>query len=189
MQRRNYIVITSCIFFIVAVFFLNKKFPPEPITEVPYFSYPDQNNNLFTTNNLLGKVTIADFFFTSCPVTCPRMKAYMKQLHEFYDMNPGIQFLSISVDPKNDTKSRINDFINDRGLSYSNWFFLQSDEQSIVDLLEKGFLLSGEGLPGRHSTKFILIDSNAQILGYYEYSDKEDFNDLITDATYLLNRL
>ena len=117
------------------------------------------------------------------------MKAYMKQLHEFYDMNPGIQFLSISVDPKNDTKSRINDFINDRGLSYSNWFFLQSDEQSIVDLLEKGFLLSGEGLPGRHSTKFILIDSNAQILGYYEYSDKEDFNDLIADATYLLNRL
>ena len=60
---------------------------------------------------------------------------------------------------------------------------------SIVDLLEKGFLLSGEGLPGRHSTKFILIDSNAQILGYYEYSDKEDFNDLIADATYLLNRL
>jgi len=189
MKRRNYIVITSCIFFIVAVFFLNQKFPPEPIHEVPYFSYPDQNNKFFTTNNLLGKVTIADFFFTSCPVTCPRMKAYMKQLHEFYDMNTGVQFLSISVDPKNDTKSKINDFITQRGLSYPNWFFLQSDEESIVDLLEDGFLLSGEGLPGRHSTKFILIDSNAQILGYYEYSDKEDFNNLIADATYLLNRL
>ena len=52
-----------------------------------------------------------------------------------------------------------------------------------------GFLLSGEGLPGRHSTKFILIDSEAQILGYYEYSDEKEFNALKSDATYLLNRL
>tara|TARA_B100001142_G_scaffold324009_1_gene375031 strand:+ start:302 stop:871 length:570 start_codon:yes stop_codon:yes gene_type:complete len=189
MQRRNYIVIASCIFFIVAIFFLNKKFPPDPIHKVPYFSYTDQNNKIFTTNDLLGKITIADFFFTGCPVTCPRMKAYMNQIHEFYDMNPGVQFLSISVDPKNDTQSVINNFIRERGLSYSNWFFLQSDEESIVSLLEDGFLLSGEGLPGMHSTKFILIDSNAQILGYYEYSSKEDFNNLISDTTYLLNRL
>jgi len=189
MQRRNYIVIASCIFFIVAVFFLNKKFPPEPIHKIPYFSYPDQNNNLFATNNLLGKVTIADFFFTSCPVTCPRMKASMNQLHEFYGMNPGVQFLSISVDPKNDTREAINNFIDQRGLDYNNWFFLQSEEESIVNLLENGFLLSGEGLPGRHSTKFILIDSEAQILGYYEYSDEKEFNNLKSDATYLLNRL
>lgn len=189
MQRRNYIVIASCIFFIVAIFFLNKKFPPDPIHKVPFFSYTDQNNKIFTTNDLLGKITIADFFFTGCPVTCPRMKAYMNQIHEFYDMDPGVQFLSISVDPKNDTQSVINNFIRERGLSYSNWFFLQSDEESIVSLLEDGFLLSGEGLPGMHSTKFILIDSNAQILGYYEYSSKEDFNNLISDTTYLLNRL
>ena len=189
MQRRNYIVIASCIFFIVAIFFLNKKFPPDPIHKVPFFSYTDQNNKIFTTNDLLGKITIADFFFTGCPVTCPRMKAYMNQIHEFYDMDPGLQFLSISVDPKNDTQSVINNFIRERGLSYSNWFFLQSDEESIVSLLEDGFLLSGEGLPGMHSTKFILIDSNAQILGYYEYSSKEDFNNLISDTTYLLNRL
>ena len=189
MQRRNHIVIASCIFFIVAIFFLNKKFPPDPIHKVPYFSYTDQNNKIFTTNDLLGKITIADFFFTGCPVTCPRMKAYMNQIHEFYDMDPGVQFLSISVDPKNDTQSVINNFIRERGLSYSNWFFLQSEEESIVSLLEDGFLLSGEGLPGMHSTKFILIDSNAQILGYYEYSSKEDFNNLISDTTYLLNRL
>ncbi len=113
----------------------------------------------------------------------------MKQLHKYYDTNPGVQFLSISVDPKNDTRTAIKDFIYQRGLVANNWFFLQSEEENIVDLLENGFLLSGEGLPGRHSTKFILIDSNAQILGYYEYSDEEHINNLKSDATYLLNRL
>ena len=154
-----------------------------------YFSYLDQNNNFFTTNHLKNKITIAYFFFTSCPVICPRMNEYMKQLNQFYGDTPNIQFLAISVDPTNDTRSVINDYIDKQKLRYDNAFFLESDEESISKLLEEGFLLSGEGLPGLHSTKFILINSNAEISGYYEPSNSNEFNQLKKDVTHLLNTL
>ena len=189
MRRGNSIVIFACVLVIFAIFLVNKQAPPEPIHKITYFSYIDQYDQIFSTNNLTGKITIADFFFTSCPLICPTMNRYMKQLNEFYTDTPNIQFLSISVDPNNDTKSVINNYIDVQGLKYSNWFFLESELESISELLEKGFLLSGDGLPGQHSTKFILINSNAQILGYYEPSDADEFSKLKSDATYLLNRL
>tara|TARA_B100001750_G_C15442953_1_gene564597 strand:- start:89 stop:661 length:573 start_codon:yes stop_codon:yes gene_type:complete len=190
MQRGNLIVIFTCLLVIVAILVINKETPPpEPINMVSYFSYPDQNNNLFSTNNLNGKITIADFFFTKCLGICPRMNEYMKKLNNHYKDTPNIQFLSISVDPENDTKSVINDYIQNQELEYKNWFFLQSEKESISKLLEKGFLLSGDGLPAQHSTKFILINSNAEILGYYEPSNSNEFNQLKSDATYLLNKL
>jgi len=189
MQRGNLIVIFTCLLLIAAILVVNRRMPPEPINLVSYFSYPDQNNNLFSTNNLKGKITIADFFFTGCIGICPTMNQYMKQLNEHYQNNPNIQFLSISVDPKNDTKSAINDYISKQGLIYKNWFFLESEKESISRLLEESFLLSGDGLPAMHSTKFILINSNAEILGYYEPSNSSEFNKLKSDTRYLLNRL
>lgn len=189
MRRGNSIVIFACLLVIFAILLVNKQAPPEPIHKVTYFSYPDQHDQIFSTNNLTGKITIADFFFTSCPAICPTMNRYMKKLNEFYTNTPNIQFLSISVDPNNDTRSVINNYIDAQGLKYSNWFFLESELESISELLEKGFLLSGDGLPGQHSTKFILINSNAQILGYYEPSDADEFSKLKSDTTYLLNRL
>jgi protein SCO1/2 len=189
MRRGNSIVIFSCILVIFAILLVNKQAPPEPINNVTYFNYPTQYDKMFSSNDLVGKITVADFFFTSCPMICPRMNQYMKELNEYYADALDIQFLSISVDPENDTKSVINEYITKQELEYANWFFLESTLESISELLEKGFLLSGDGLPGLHSTKFILINANAEILGYYDPMDDEQFRKLKSDATYLLNRL
>ena len=43
-----------------------------------------------------------------------------------------------------------------------------SDSSSIETLVEKGFLLAADNLPGEHSQKFILINPNAEIIGYYD---------------------
>ena len=186
MKRRNYIVIFSCMIVIMAILTLNDISSPSPIHKVSYFSFIDQYDDVFTTNELKGKITIADFFFTSCPVICPRMSEKMKELAEIYKNDENIQFLSISVDPINDSKEVINNYINTRNLNYSNWYFLQTDS-SISSLLPEGFLLSGENLPGMHPTKFILINYDGEIVGYYDPAIDSEFNILKNNTTYLLN--
>ena len=186
MKRRNYIVIFSCMIVIMAILTLNDISSPSPIHKVSYFSFIDQYDDVFTTNKLKGKITIADFFFTSCPVICPRMSEKMKELAEIYKNDENIQFLSISVDPINDSKEVINNYINTRNLNYSNWYFLQTDS-SISSLLPEGFLLSGENLPGMHPTKFILINYDGEIVGYYDPAIDSEFNILKNNTTYLLN--
>jgi len=186
MKRRNYIVIFSCMIVIMAILSLNNISSPNPIHKVSYFSFIDQHDNIFTTNDLKNKITISDFFFTSCPVICPRMSEKMKELAEIYKNEKNIQFLSISVDPKNDSKEVINNYISTRKLNYSNWYFLQTDS-SISSLLPEGFLLSGENLPGMHPTKFILINYEGEIVGYYDPFIESEFNILKNNTTHLLN--
>ena len=55
MKRRNYIVIFSCIIVIIAILSLNNISSPSPIHKVSYFSFIDQYNNVFTTNELKVK--------------------------------------------------------------------------------------------------------------------------------------
>ncbi len=100
-----------------------------------------------------------------------------------------IQFVSFSVDPSFDTVDVINKYIKQQNLQYDNWYFLQTDQSSIVDLLERGFLLSGEGLPGMHSTKFILIDSSANIVGFYDPFIQSEFSVLENHIELLLGEI
>ena len=66
---------------------------------------------------------------------------------------------------------------------------METENSSIEQLLEDGFKLSGEGLPAMHSTKFILIDSNAFIRGYYDPFLDEDYKKLEEHALYLLENI
>jgi len=189
MRRGNSIVIFASVLIIILISFIYRESPLVPIHKVTYFNYPTQHDTMFSSNDLIGKITIADFFFTSCPALCPAMNRYMKELSLLYQNNPDIQFLSISVDPKNDTKSSILTYIDSQKLNYSNWFFLESESESIPKLLEEGFMLSGDGLPGLHSSKFILINSDGEIIHYYDPFLEAEFDKLKKDTKHLLSRL
>ena len=191
MRKFNNRLIFSLLFVIIVIFFITKEdaLIPDPLYKIPYFSYSTQNNSLFTANNLSDKISVVDFFFTSCQGPCPAMNRYMKYLVEEFSNYDNIQFISFSVDPVTDSVSQIKNFIDKTSLNYDNWYFLETDTSSIKNLLEDGFKLSGEGLPGMHSTKFILIDSDAFIRGYYNpFLDKE-LDSLEDHISYLLDNI
>jgi len=191
MRKFNNRIIFCLLFVIFAIFIITKKesLPLEPLYEIPYFSYNDQNTNSFTVNNLKNKISIVDFFFTSCQGPCPAMNRYMSYLVDEFSEYSDIQFVSFSVDPHVDSSSHIKDYLDRMGLNYSNWYFLETEEPSIKRLLEDGFKFSADGLPGMHSTKFILVDSNAFIRGYYDPFLNEDFEKLEEHALYLLENI
>ena len=88
------------------------------ISEVSPFQLTDQDQQTFTADDLEGKVTVIDFFFTQCTGLCPRLSKEMTLLQKRFARLEDFQLVSVSVDPENDTSENIDQFIELNLMSY-----------------------------------------------------------------------
>ncbi len=51
-----------------------------------------------------AKVWVTDFFFTTCPTICPKMKNEMLRVLDAYQGDERVVILSHSIDPEHDTQ-------------------------------------------------------------------------------------
>jgi protein SCO1/2 len=167
---------------------------PEPalskLYPVPDFSLTDQTDKTVTLAELKGKVWVADFIFTSCGGTCPAMTDQMRKLQEALPSD--IRMVSFTVDPVRDTPKALAAYAAEHGANRDRWLFLTGDKQALYDLCVKGFKLplDDEGgtpvEPIAHSTRFVLVDRQGVIRGYYSGIEDPDLARLATDARKLL---
>ena len=59
--------------------------------------------------------------------------------------------------------------------------------EEIIELSEKGFYLSAALLPAGHSTRFVLVDKERRIRGFYDGTNIEEMNKIISDIKILLD--
>ncbi len=172
--RKTLLVFSAAVLGITALAVLTIQFADLSRKEIPVYSavpafqLQDQNGTPFTEKNLRGKITVLDFFFTRCPGACPVMSKQLEELYKLYASSDKVQFVSITVDPQHDTPDVLRDYAKDHSVVDDRWKFLRGDIQDVITLSEKGCLLPAENLPAGHSTKFVLIDQDAQIRGYFE---------------------
>jgi protein SCO1/2 len=157
---------------------------------VPEFSLTERTGRTVTLQDLRGKVWIADFIFTSCAGTCPAMTAQMQKLQE--SLPRDIEFVSFSVDPRRDTPDVLARYAKQFNADPVRWMFLTGERQKLYDLSIKGFKLAlddsqgTETEPITHSSRFVLIDREGRILGYYSGTDPDDLKRLSEDSKKLL---
>ena len=136
--------------------------------EIPDFSMTERNGQPFGKNEMLGKINIVEFFFTSCPGVCPVMNRNMSGLYRKLDGEDVVQFVSISVDPERDSLAALRNYADSLGVNDNRWAFLRAPVENVIDVCENGFMLPADGLPGGHSTRFVLVDPLGRIRGYYD---------------------
>jgi len=61
------------------------------------FELPDTRGKLVSLSDLGQKVVILDFWYTGCE-NCVNLHSLMKTIHDKYKNNPGVVFVSISID-------------------------------------------------------------------------------------------
>jgi len=156
------------------------------IAPVPAFHLIDQNAKPLDSASLLGHPYIVDLIFTRCGGVCPMMTAKMASLG--LQIAPAVHFVSVSVDPKNDTPAEFKKYAQQFHADESRWSFLTGDLDQIT-VLARGLLLVYEPAtasePITHSDRFLLIDSNGQIRGVYRSNESEELKRLVTDANTL----
>ncbi|HKJ68724.1 MAG TPA: SCO family protein [bacterium] len=133
---------------------------------VPEFTFVNQDSISFGSEDLQGKITVLDFFFTNCQGPCPMMSMKMAELYDQYAGAQKVQFVSISVDPARDSLAALQSYQSRYGVSDQRWNFLRAPIGEVRDLSVNGFMLGGD-FPMGHSTRFVLIDPQNRIRGYY----------------------
>lgn len=145
------------------------------------FSFTERSGRTVTLEDLLGRVWVCDFFFTTCNGPCPTMSANMRELQDRLE-GTEVQLVSFSVDPTYDTVDVLREYADLQGADPERWWFLTGEESAVEQLCFDSFSLALSRIPktpdniGRHvahSTKFIVVDETGAIRGYYEGEDEE----------------
>lgn len=156
---------------------------PLPDITAPSFSLIDQNAAPFTSEDLKGKVWIADFFFTTCTGPCPLLTQRLSQLDKKLT-DPNIRFVSFSVDPETDTPAILKAYAEKLSPS-PRWHFLTGPDNTAYSIA-KALALPALPASGKdsifHSTKFVLVSPAGKVAGYYDSSDPASLDKLATDA-------
>jgi len=170
------------------IFFLNataKKTLPT-YGRIKNFELTDSNNSSFNLSQLKNKVWVADFIFTTCGTICPIMTKNMASLHRSYKLDDRVDFISVSVNPEYDTPKRLKEFSNKYQADTQNWHFLTGSRKKIRDVVVGSFKLGSIEEPIFHSAKFVLVDTQRNIRGYYDGTETKEINELFKDIALLL---
>jgi protein SCO1 len=154
------------------------------------FSLTNQFDQRFGSEDLAGKIWIADFVFTSCRGPCPIISSRMSELQKPLK-GTDVHLVSFSVDPETDTPPVLRAYADKVKAQEGRWDFLTGPKSVIYDLSVKAFKLgvSEQGdEPGQpvHSTRFVLVDQHGDIRGYYDALAPDAVTKLLADASHLL---
>lgn len=157
---------------------------------VPPFQLIDQNGQPFGSQQLRGKIWIADFIYTTCPGPCPMISSRMSELQKPLE-NTDVHLVSITVDPEHDTPTVLRGYAGKLEARAGRWDFLTGPRPAIYALSRDGFKLgvndgTGEAGVPVHSTRLVLVDRHATIRGYYDATAPDAVTRLLADANHLL---
>lgn len=196
MKKRSSITLFALLVFIVpltAYALLNvyerrwEKLPVyasgQPVAD---FSMTNQDGREVSTALWSNKIVVSNFFFSHCPVVCPKMMANLKRVNISLQGDKEILINSFSVDPERDSVARLKKYADQFGIDTRQWDLLTGQKKDIYKLARNSFMVvatDGDGGPADfiHSDKLVLIDKQKRIRGYYDGTSETETNQLLLD--------
>src|SRR5579862_4599506 len=152
-------------------------------SSIPDFTLTDQTGAQFSSAaQLKGRVWIADFIFTNCTGPCPRMTSQMHHVQTELAGVDGVRLVSFTVDPARDTPPVLAEYAARFQAQTGTWFFLTGPQDALHQLSRNAFLLGDVDGNLQHSTRFVLVDRQSKIRGFYLTSEEDAIPRLIADT-------
>ena len=155
------------------------------------FSLINQNGETVTQEFYNDKIYIADFFFTTCPTICPIMTKNMVTIQKRIK-DKDVLLLSHSVTPEIDSIAQLKKYALEKGVNDTVWNLVTGDKKQIYELARKLYLAvktNGDGGPFDmiHTENFVLVDKEKRIRGFYDGTNAEEIEELMSDLQILQN--
>ena len=141
------------------------------------FSFVNQDGESITEKSVRNRVTVVEYFFTSCPSICPVMNANLKEVYEKFKTNPAFMILSHTVDPERDSVTVLKKYAARYDAESPGWQFLTGSKDSLYQRASKDYLLAVEDSSNSsfiHTQYAALLDKKRQIRGFYDLTNKEN---------------
>ncbi len=169
--------------------------------KVSNFHLINQLGDTVNLYSLQGKLIVMDFFFTSCRSTCPIITKNMRNMQRSF-MKGGdimsapdsniVQFVSFSVDPETDSVARLKKYADHYQIDPDNWWLLTGNRDTIYNYafnelkVDKIDTLTPINPDFVHTTRFVLIDKNFNVRGFYDGTDSASLDKLSKDIGLLM---
>ena len=180
-------------------FYISPDFTPtfeEPKTgshKIKNFVFTNQDSLPFGSDNLNGKIHVANFMFTSCTNICPIMTTNMTEVEKVFANNQNIHLVSFTVTPWIDNPGLLKRYKKEFTMNSSNWNFLTGNKSDIYRLARKSYFAEEEigftkdSTDFLHTEHFLLVDKTMRIRGVYNGTLRLEMQQLIKDI-HLLNK-
>jgi protein SCO1/2 len=167
-----------------------KEVPDTIYHTLPDFKLTDQNGKPVMLKTFDKKIFVAGFFYTHCPNVCGQMMKNLNQVAANFAKNKMVYFMSITVDPERDSVAALKKYAALLKPASKQWLFLTGDTSTVYNLARKGFLVNA--LQAGHdnfiySNKFMLVDEDKRIRGYYAGASAVDVNRLNDEIKVLIS--
>ncbi len=151
----------------------------------PPFALTDQDGNSVSITSLRGTSVLLDFVYTRCPGPCPVLTSMHVALQKAIPeaLQSSVRFVSISLDPSNDTPAAMRDYAVARGADLTGWSFLTGEPAQVDAVLESYGVGAVREASGQiqHIVVTFLIDGRGRIAKRYfglDHDTKEYLHDL-----------
>ena len=207
MRKPNFAakLVASKLFWVLAISFLfaypvtksvMRQLPADlPVYgQLPHFQFVSESGENFGTDNLKGKVYVANFMFTTCTTACPiLLKKVQTVQHRMRGVLDRAAIVSFTVDPETDTPKVLFDKAREFKANPYVWKFVNGPMSDTKKLLVDGFKVpmgdkevAGTVMDVAHSNKLVLVDQQGQIRGYYSI-EGNGINMMMIDMGLLIN--
>jgi protein SCO1/2 len=158
---------------------------------LPDFKFVSHMGDTITKDIMAGKVVIADFFFTECKGICIPMSQNMARVQEEFIGQDDVFLLSHTVDPERDSVAKLHDYAQLYDVNPRKWLMLTGEKKDLYGIARNGYMITadqGDGGPEDfiHSERFVLLDKQQRIRGYYDGTSEEEIDRLREDVKRLL---
>jgi protein SCO1 len=150
----------------------NFKSRSPTISFVKPFSFITQDGKIFTEKDMLGKVCVVNFFFTSCKGICPVMNNNLDAIYNEFKNEKDFLIVSHTCDPETDSASRLKHYADSMKVDTHKWVFLTGRKDSLYIAARNNYLIDD---PNNnvgsindqflHSQFIALVDKNGNVRG------------------------
>lgn len=163
-----------------------------PGHKVGRFSFLNQDGKVITEKDVEGKIYVVEYFFTTCQGICPIMNDNMVSVYNAFKNDNEIAILSHTVDPEIDTVAQMKKYSLKFDAEPARWMFLTGEKDSLYKMAVDDYLIpvadsTVEKITPEfiHTQKFVLIDKEKNVRGFYDGTEKTSVAKLIVDINEL----
>lgn len=140
-----------------------------PPTALRDLQLQDQAARPIEPASLEGRVLLLNFVFTSCPSICPLQTNELVQLRRSLpaQVRSRAEFLSVTVDPLNDTPAALAAFARRMGADQPGWRFATGAPAQVETLLARMQAMDrreAQPAPADHRTSLWLFDRSGALV-------------------------
>ena len=146
------------------------------------FELIDEKGEVFNSKSFSDKISVVSFITTTGCEDCRKVMGELVKLESIFEGDEDVRIYSLTVIPEKETVQVLSDFKFKYEINGDQWKFLTCKQKPLMDdIIRNQFFIKDPSQDGViKTTKVVLLDKDRVIRGYYDGTDGQSIDDMIS---------